>query len=79
MIHQFKEKRFTAGTRIKWMQPNQMVDHPEGKTDRKGDMLKVMRTIELTGIIQHGNTGGYSVLPDDRQYTMSVPEENAYL
>jgi len=79
MILNYKEKRFKAGKKIKWMQPNQMVDHPEGKCDRKGNILKVMRTIELTGIIQHGNTGGYSVLPDDRNYTMSVPEENAYL
>jgi len=79
MLLNYKEKRFTTGTRIKWMQPNQMVDHPEGKCDRKGNILKVMRTIELQGIIIHTNAPGYEVRPDDRQYNMSVPEEMAYL
>ncbi len=79
MLLNYKDKRFKAGQKIKWMQPNQMVDHPEGKLDRKGNMLKVMRTIELTGEIIHTNAPGYEVQPTDRSYTMSVPEENAYL
>ena len=79
MILNYKEKRFKAGKKIKWMQPNQMVDHPEGKCDRKGNILKVMRTIELEGIIINCNVQGYEVRPNDRHYNMSVPEEMAYL
>jgi len=79
MILNHKEKRFSVGQRIKWMQKNQMIDHPQGKTDRKGQILKVMRTIELQGEIVHTNAPGYEVQPDDRSYTMSVAEELAYL
>ena len=61
------------------MQKNQMVPHPQGKTDRNGQILPVMRTKELTGVIIHTNAPGYEVQPDDRSYTMSVAEELAYL
>ena len=50
MIVNHKVKRFKIGQTISWMQPNQMVPHPEGKTDRNGDVLPVMRTKELTGV-----------------------------
>jgi len=79
MIINHKEKRFSAGQRIQWMQKNQMVPHPQGKTDRKGDILPVMRTKQLTGTIIHTNIGGYEVKPDDRAYHMNVSEELAVL
>jgi len=69
-------RKFKSGDRVKWMQKNQMVDHPEGRSHPVYGMLKVMRTIELYGAIQHTNSVGYDVLVDNRGYTMSVKEEN---
>ncbi len=69
-------RKYRSGQEVKWMQPNQFIDHPEGKTHPKYGMLKIMRTIELTGIIQHTNANGYDILPHGRNYTISVKEEN---
>jgi hypothetical protein len=71
--------KFRSGDKVKWMQPNQFVDHPEGKTDRKGNMLKVMRDKELTGIVQGKNIKGYTIMIDNRGYTVSVVEEKIQL
>jgi len=67
--------KFKSGDHVKWMEKNQFVDNPEGKIGRHG-MLSVMRTIELTGIVQNRNAVGYDVMVDGRHYTMCVMEDN---
>ena len=39
------------GDKVKWIRPNTCVPHPEGKTDRKGEVLAVFRDKEYTGKI----------------------------
>ena len=75
-IKEFKGKRLSPGTRVSWMQENQMIPHPEGKTCRKGETLSVMRTIRLYGTIRHTNVIGYEVSVDNRRYSMSVPYQS---
>ena len=65
--------KYKNGQEVSWMQKHQMIDHPEGKMGRYG-MLKVMRTIELSGKIIHQNINGYDIKPNGRPYTISVPE-----
>ena len=65
---------YRSGQEVRWMQKSQMIDHPEGKMGRYG-MLKIMRTIELSGKIIHQNIIGYDIKPHGRHYTISVPEE----
>ena len=75
-IKEFKGRRLSPGTRVSWMQENQMIPHPEGKTCRKGETLSVMRTIRLYGTIRHTNVIGYEVSVDNRRYSMSVPYQS---
>ena len=74
-LKQQPPRSLASGTRVSWMQANQMIPHPEGKTCRKGETLSVMRTIRLYGTIRHTNVVGYEVSVDHRRYSMSVPWE----
>ena len=39
------------GDKVSWIDPMMVVPHPEGKTDRDGVVLPVLRATERTGII----------------------------
>ena len=75
-LKQKPPRTLSEGTRVSWMQENQMIPHPEGKTCRKGETLSVMRTIRLYGTIRHTNVIGYEVSVDNRRYSMSVPYQS---
>ena len=42
---------FKNGDKVKWIVPMSCVPHPEGKTDRKGEVLPVFRDKEFIGEI----------------------------
>jgi hypothetical protein len=44
--------KFKDGERVKWIQRMTPVPHPEGKTDREGNVLPVLRDKEMTGRIR---------------------------
>ena len=40
--------KLESGQKVKWVQPMTCVPHPEGKTDRHGEVLPVFRDKEFT-------------------------------
>ena len=46
-----EEKQFEEGTKVKYLKRMAIVPHPEGKTDRHGEVLPVFRDAWLDGII----------------------------
>jgi hypothetical protein len=58
-------KEFKTGDKVKWIEPMSCVPHPEGKTDRNGNILPVFRDKEMTGtIISSCYDNKYTVRPD---------------
>ncbi len=56
---------FKSGEKVKWVEEMVCVPHPEGKTDRKGNVLPVFRDKEITGIIVNScYDNRYTVRPD---------------
>lgn len=55
-----------AGDKVKWIQSMCIVPHPEGKTDRLGEVLPVFRDKERTGVVMSTNRPDktYNVRPD---------------
>ena len=54
------------GDRVKWIKPMVCVPHPEGKTDRNGEVLPVFRDKAMTGTIVNSCWDDrYTVRPDD--------------
>jgi|TARA_R110001592_G_scaffold64748_2_gene198862 hypothetical protein len=57
---------FNSGDKVKWIQEMTCVPHPEGKTDRNGEVLPVFRDKERTGVIVHScYDDRFTVRPDD--------------
>ena len=44
-------RKFKEGDKVKWIEPMTIVPHPEGKTDRNGEVLPVFRDKEFNGRI----------------------------
>ena len=57
------------GDKVQWGHHMMAVPHPEGKTDRKGEILPVFRNTERTGIVisSGGQRRTFQVRPDDRK------------
>ena len=56
---------FKTGDKVKWISKMTIVPHPEGKTDRKGEVLPVFRDKEMTGrIISPCSENRWSVRPE---------------
>ena len=56
---------FKSGEKVKWIEEMVCVPHPEGKTDRKGNVLPVFRDKEVTGTIVNSCWDNkYTVRPD---------------
>ena len=66
-------ENLVKGDKVKWIEPMMCVPHPEGKTDRKGEVLPVFRNAERTGVVINGpnrsrreayiRPDGYKTLP----------------
>ena len=55
------------------------VPHPEGKTDRNGNVLPVFRDKQFNGRVINANANGYSVRPDwAEQYKDAMCGERYY-
>ena len=58
-------KKFKKDDKVKWISKMTIVPHPEGKTDRKGEVLPVFRDKECYGrIISETSRGRWTVRPD---------------
>lgn len=56
---------FKTGDRVKWIKKMAIVPHPEGKTDRKGNVLPVFRDTSISGrIISNGSGDAWFVRPE---------------
>jgi len=55
---------FKKGDKVKWIEPMTIVPHPEGKTDRNGEVLPVFRDKEMIGRIITKTAYGWQVRPD---------------
>ena len=73
-------KKFKEGDKVKWIEPMTLVPHPEGKKDRKGEVLPVFRDKEFQGrIISTSSDGKYSVRPTwAEQYKNAICGERYY-
>lgn len=57
--------KFSKGDKVTWVQPMTIVPHPEGKTDRNGEVLPVFRDKTFTGTIISGvGSNKFQVRPD---------------
>ena len=57
--------KFSKGDKVTWVQPMTIVPHPEGKTDRNGEVLPVFRDKTFTGTIISGvGINKFQVRPD---------------
>jgi len=76
---------FKTGDKVKWVKKMAIVPHPEGKTDRNGEVLPVFRDKEMTGRIITKTAYGWQVRPDwaekykdamcgERYYDKNIPE-----
>jgi hypothetical protein len=55
-----------SGDKVKWIRPNTCVPHPDGKTDRKGEVLPVFRDKEYVGkVISTYSNNKYQVRADN--------------
>ena len=83
-------RKFKEGDKVKWIEPMTLVPHPEGKTDRKGEVLPVFRDKEFNGRIISSNAYGYTVRPEwaekykdamcgERYYDRTVEEDRLSL
>ena len=54
---------FETGQKVTWIKEMAIVPHPEGKTDRKGNVLPVFRDKEMTGTVIGPCSKGYIIRP----------------
>jgi len=54
---------FETGQKVTWIKEMAIVPHPEGKTDRKGNVLPVFRDKEMTGTVIGPCSKGYLIRP----------------
>lgn len=68
--------KFIDGDRVETT-IKKMVPHPEGKTDRLGEILPVLRDVKVTATVCHGGNDTTSIIKvDGRPYTQFVPTES---
>jgi hypothetical protein len=74
---------FEAGQKVTWVKKMAIVPHPEGKTDRHGNVLPVFRDKQMVGTIVSKCSKGWSVRPEgsgklpqgmERYYDIAVAE-----
>jgi translation initiation factor IF-1 len=82
---------FKVGDQVSWIKKMACVPHPEGKTDRDGNILPVFRDTVIKGrIISWGGSGEWFVRPEDaeahkdricgeRYYDIKIAEEDIIL
>lgn len=59
---------FKVGDQVSWVKKMAAVPHPEGKTDRNGNILPVFRDKVIEGrIIESGNNNSWFVRPVDAE------------
>lgn len=59
---------FKTGDRVNWIKKMMCVPHPEGKTDREGNILPVFRDTVINGrIIESGGTNSWFVRPESAE------------
>lgn len=65
---------FNTGDKVKWIQRDTIIPHPQGKTDREGNVLPVFGNKEMQGrIISSVNGKRWQVRPDwAEQYANSI-------
>jgi hypothetical protein len=64
---------FKTGDRVETT-IKKMVPHPEGKTDRLGEVLPVLRDVKVKATVCHGGNKEVAVVKvDGRPYEQSVP------
>lgn len=60
---------FKTGDQVKWIEKMACVPHPEGKTDREGNILPVFRDTSILGrIISGGNADKWFVRPESAEF-----------
>lgn len=70
---------FKTGDRVETT-IKKMVPHPEGKTDRLGEVLPVLRDVKVQATICHGGNKNQAVIKvDGRPYEQFVPTESLTL
>ena len=68
-----------VGDKVSWVRPMACVPHPEGKTDRNGEVLPVFRDKLEKGRVIGTNSNGYSIRPDwAEQYKDAICGERYY-
>ena len=73
-------KKFIEGDRVKWIAKMHPVPHPEGKTDREGNVLPVLRDKEMTGSIRMvASKDSYFVCVDGTNNFFQVKTEDIQL
>jgi hypothetical protein len=55
-------ENFEKGDKVSWIEPLMCVPHPEGKTDRHGEVLPVFRDTKCSGIIVSGSSGRKAIV-----------------
>ena len=71
--------KYTDGQRVKTT-IKKIVPHPEGKTDRLGEVLPVLRDVEVTATVCHGGDIQKTIIKvDGRPYEQTVPTESITL
>ncbi len=79
-----------VGDKVSWIKPMACVPHPDGKTDRNGEILPVFRDKVEKGRVIGLNHVGYSIRPDwaekfknaicgERYYDATVSNQNESL
>jgi hypothetical protein len=68
--------KFIDGDRVETT-IKKMVPHPEGKADRLGEILPVLRDVKVTATVCHGGDENKSFIKvDGRPYQQTVPTES---
>lgn len=82
---------FKIGDQVKWVKKMAIVPHPEGKTDREGNILPVFRDIVMSGrIVEWGGEDAWYVRPKfaeahkdkicgERYYDTKISEQDIIL
>ena len=82
---------FKIGDQVSWVKKMAIVPHPEGKTDREGNVLPVFRDAVIKGrIIDSGGSGKWFVRPEaaeahkdricgERYYDIKISEQDIIL
>ena len=82
---------FKVGDQVSWVKKMAIVPHPEGKTDKQGNILPVFRDALIKGrIVEWGGTGKWFVRPEaaeahkdklcgERYYDIKINEQDIVL